>query len=128
MKKEIAIKLFDELVINEYDLSNIISDYVFHRSYYERELKRIDITSFPKSRSDFNKLVVQNKDNIKFRTKNILFMGYSNKQHNRYYFLHLTTKKKKYCKQVLYFKHIKGHSVYINVNKIYYFNFGEQNV
>ena len=132
MKKEIEFKLFSEFVINEYDLSNIISDYVFHHGYYERELRRIGITNFPKDRDAFSELVAKHKDKIKFRTKNIIFVGYSNKVHNRYYFLQLTTKKKencKHCKQLLYFKHIiKGYSVYINLNKVYYFNFNEQNV
>ena len=128
MNKNLKIKLFDELVISEYDLSTIIKSYVFHRQYYERELKNIGITTSPRNRDKFNKLVIANKDTIKFRTKNIIFLGYSNKEHNRYYFMQLTTKKKEYCKQSLYFRHIKGHSVYVNTNKVYCFNFDKQHV
>ena len=119
------IKLFDELVINEYDLSKIISNYTFPKKYYEDQLKAKSL-EIPKNDKDFKEAIIKNKDKIKFRTKNIIFVGYDNKITNKYYFFQLTTKYHPKLNQSLYFHHYKGHKVYINTNKIFYFNFDKQ--
>ena len=124
------IKLFTELVISEYDLYQIINNYFFPREHYVDQLKRVGLTEDNININDndiFNKLIEDNKNKIQFRTKNIMFAGYSKKETNKYFFFQITTKKKK-VQQAVYFTHIKGHTAYIRTNRIFYFNLDKQNV
>ena len=86
------IKLFDELVIKETDLAHIIKDYIFPRPYYERELKKRGF-GFLRDNQESKNFIIENKNNITPRNKNIIFLGYDKIQNNKYVFLQLKNTK-----------------------------------
>lgn len=131
MNNKPNLKLFDELCVSENIISKIIDNYVFPEKYYKEQLKEINI-NWPKDKKEQNKIIQKNEKNIKFRTKNIIFLGYSKEKYNDFYFLLTTTSNYKENKNgkmirqsLLYIKKEERINVYINLDKIYYLNFND---